>query len=164
MDSDYKTTSSTERYLKELRLYGEVPTDMYSHQYKMLFHQPIEPKSKTELMSPDALLGYVKDSKTLVFFQNDFTLLQRLFDMGTRSEAIMDVFENLYYAWIGEMRLTSALGGTERLLQAFIEPVATPYEAFSLWQKMKEKKEIKKKMKSLKDFLPKPGGEEKIYE
>ena len=69
----------------------------------------------------------------------------------------MDLFNNLYYPWVGQIRLTSALGGTERSLQSFLEPVQQQFESFSFWQKHQQKKQGKKRR--LQDYImPQEGG------
>lgn len=142
-------------YMRDVRLYGDTPKDPYAHQFKLLFHPPFEPTKRTELFDPNILLGNIKDSKSLYFFQRDFAVLHRFYDMGMRSEGVMDLFNNLYFSWVGQIRMTSALGGTERLLQSFFEPMQQSSESFSFWQKQKAKKENKRR---LKDYLSMGGG------
>jgi hypothetical protein len=157
-DKESKTTSFDE-YLREMKIYSDTPRDQFAHQYKLLYHpsQEITKKSKrSELFNPDILLGNIKDSKSLYFLQRDFAILHRLFDMGQRSPGVMDLFNNLYYPWVGQIRLTSALGGSERSLQSFLEPYQQQSESFSYWQKRQEKK---KQRKHLKDYIPSRGGE-----
>lgn len=153
-----RKSQAFEEYIQELKLYGDLPKDQFSHQYKLLYHpqRDISDKSKRrDLFNPDILLGNIKDSKTLYFFQRDFMLLHRFYDMGLRSEGVMDLFTNIYYSWEGSMKMTGALGGTERWLQSFLEPGQPSYESFSYWQKRKAEKEKKKR---LKDYIPYPGG------
>ena len=141
-----------QNYIRETRLYSETPKDPFAHQYKLLYHPTIEPRDRTELLSPDSLLGTIKDSRTLLSLQTDFTLLHRFYDMGLRSKAVMDVFNNLYYSWSGNMSMTRALGGNERLQQSFLEPAPITYEGFSYWEKREMKKQAKKMR--LQDFMP----------
>ena len=49
------------------------------------------------------------------------------------------------------MRLTGALGGTERWLQSFIEPQGLNYEGLSYLEKRKAKKAMKDK--GIRDYL-----------
>lgn len=147
-----------EEYLKELKLYGDLPGDQFAHQYKLLFHPSIdvnEHSKRRDLFNPDILLGSIKDSKTLYFFQRDFLLLHRFYDMGLRSPGVMDLFNNLFYSWEGTIKLTGALGGTERWLQSFLEPGQPSFESFSYLEKRKIEKERKKR---LKDYIPIGGG------
>lgn len=148
---------SMDEYLKELKLYGDTPRDQFSHQYKLLYHPNIEINERSkrvDLFNPDILLGNIKDSKTLFFFQRDFSILHRFYDMGLRSMGVMDLFNNLYYAWIGQIRLTGALTGNERLLQSFLEPMLTEQEGFTFLEKRKMEKERKKR---LKDYMSQAG-------
>ena len=137
-----------EEYIRDMRLYGDIPRDQYSHSFKLLFHPLSPPDSQMDLLPPDAILGLVKDSKTLRFLQNDNELLNRLYDMGLRNKGVMQVFDSLYYSWWQKLRMTGMLGGTERKLQSFMEPGEIPYESFSFVEKIREKKKKKKKEKT----------------
>jgi len=148
-----------EEYLKELKLYGDLPRDQFAHQYKLLYHPSIDVNThskRRDLFNPDILLGSIKDSKTLYFFQRDFILLHRFYDMGLRSPGVYDLFNNLYYSWEGTIKLTGALGGTERWLQSFLEPGQPAFESFSFWEKRKQEKE--RKRRGLRDYIPMGGG------
>jgi hypothetical protein len=148
---------SMDEYLRELKLYGDTPKDQFSHQYKLLWHPNVEINERSkrvDLFNPDILLGNIKDSKTLYFFQRDFSILHRIYDMGLRSGGVMDLFNNLYYAWIGQIRLTGALTGNERLLQSFLEPQLGEVEGFSFLEKRKAEKERKKR---LRDYMAQAG-------
>jgi hypothetical protein len=152
-------TTSFDDYLRELKIYSDIPKDQFGHQYKLLYHpsQELSKKSRrSELFNPDILLGNIKDSRSLYFLQRDFAILHRMFDMGLRSEGVMDLFNNLYYPWVGQIRLTSALGGTERSLQSFLEPIQAQFESFSFWQKRQQKKAGKRRR--LTDYLNPSGG------
>jgi len=162
-------TTSFDDYLRELKIYSDIPKDQFGHQYKLLYHPSSEISKKSrraDLFNPDILLGNIKDSRSLYFLQRDFAILHRLFDMGLRSEGVMDLFNNLYYPWVGQIRLTSALGGTERWLQSFLEPMQQAFESFSFWQKRQQKKQAKKRR--LQDYIPQDlgggGGGGNIYD
>ncbi len=129
-----------EEYIKDMSLYGDIPKDQFAHQFKLLWHQQTEPRTQMDLLPPDALLGLVKDSKTLLFLQNDNALINRFFDMGLRDEGVMELFNSLFYSWWQQMRMTGIMGGTERWLQSFLEPKQVPYEGFSFMEKRKAKK------------------------
>jgi len=158
LEKENKTVSFDD-YLRELKVYSDTPKDQFSHQYKLLYHPSTEitkRSKRSELFNPDILLGNIKDSRTLYFLQRDFAILHRLFDMGQRSPGVMDLFNNLYYPWVGQIRLTSAMGGGERSLQSFLEPMQQQAESFTYWQKRQQKKQTKKRWK---DYIPSPGGE-----
>ena len=158
-------SKTVEDYIQESRLYGDTPKDQFSHQFKLLYHPQAPPKTQMDLLPPDAILGIVQDSKTLVLLQNDISLLNRFFDMGTRSKGILDLFNSLFYSWWQQMRLTGALGGTERMLQSFLEPGPITYEGLSFFEKRKAEKLAKQK--GIRDYLKQVGigsGEKKIYE
>lgn len=156
---------TVEDYIQEARLYSDVPKDQFGHQYKLLFHPQASPKTQMDLLPADAILGHVKDSKTLFMLQKDNEILNRVYEMGIRSRGIMELFDSLFYSWWQQLRMTGALGGTERWLQSFLEPVGVPYESFSFMERQKAKKEAKQK--GLLDYVKQfrgQGGEEKIYE
>lgn len=163
VDSDSKKTSKTvEDYIQEARMFGDVPRDQFGHQFKLLWHPQAPPKTQMDILPPDALLGLIKDSKSLMYFQNDIILLNRFFDMGKRSKGIKDVFDSIFFGWWQTIRMTGALGGTERWLQSFLEPSAVPYEGFTFLEKQKAKKLAKKR--NVIDYLKQFGSEDKIYE
>lgn len=160
-----RPAKTVEDYIYETRMYGDVPKDQFGHQFKLLFHAQTTPKSQMDLLPPDAVLGLIKDSKTLFLLQNDIALLNRFFDMGLRSEGVMELFDSLFYSWWQQMRMTGALGGTERWLQSFLEPIGVPYESFSFLEKQKAKKMAKKKLDIMGRIRGLQGsGEEKTYE
>lgn len=152
MTDNNSKPKTVEDYIHEARMYGDTPKDQFGHQFKLLFHLQNPPKTQMDLLPPDALLGHIKDSKTLSFFQAEIVLLNRFFDMGNRSEGIKELFDSLFYSWWQSLRMTGALGGTERWLQSFLEPVSVPYESFSFLQKQKMKKQAKKQ-KGLRGYL-----------
>lgn len=162
---------SVEELIHESRMYGDVPKDQFGHQFKLLFHPNKPPENEMDLLPPDALLGLIKDSRTLLLFQNDQVLLNRFYDMGKRSDGIKAVFESLFYPWYQQLRLTGALGGTERWLQSFLEPGAMTYEGFSLTPS--ERKKIEKEsrkgggifemLNKYRSSRSRSSGDEKIY-
>jgi hypothetical protein len=162
-----KSAKTVEDYIYENQMYGDVPKYQFGHQFKLLFHKQNEPKSQMDLLPPDAVLGLIKDSKTLLLLQNDIGLLNRFFDMGLRSDGVMELFDSLFYSWWQQMRMTGALGGTERWLQSFLEPVGVPYESFSFLEKQKAKKMAKKRLDVMGQIRKIRGeggeGEDKIY-
>ena len=156
---------TVEDYIKESRMFGDVPRDQFSHQFKLLYHPQSAPKTQMDLLPPDAILGLVKDSKTLFLLQNDCVLLNRFFDMGKRCNGIMELFDSLFYPWWQQLRMTGALGATERWLQSFLEPTSVPYEGFSFLEKREMEKIAKTRKGFVRDYLNKfRGNEGKIYE
>lgn len=157
---------TAEDYIREMRMYGDTPKDQFSHQFKLLFHVQEPPHSQMDLLPPDAILGGVKESKTLWLLQKDNEVLNRLYDMGLRSEGIMDLFDSLFYSWWQQCRMTGMLGFTERWLQSFLEPGATPFESFSFMEKRAAKKASKKFniRDQLRGITGRGEGEGRIYE
>lgn len=159
-----KKEVSLDEYLREMKIYSDMPRDQFAHQYKLLYHpaQEVTEKSKrADLFNPDVLLGNIKDSKTLYFLQRDFSILHRIYDMGLRSAGVMDLFNNLYYSWVGQIKLTGALGGNERWLQSFLEPIQPGFESFSFSKKEREQKD---KKKTLQDYLKPIRDRRNIYD
>lgn len=157
---------SMDDYLREMKLFGDLPKDQFSHQYKLWAHPSIKvtrESSRGDLFNPDLILGNIEDSKTLYFLQRDYNILQRLFDMGLRSDGVWDLFENLYYPWLGGVNLTRALKGKERDHQSFIEPVPHIDQAFTYLEKRKMKKEMKGRKKLLSYLQPGDQGGGGIY-
>lgn len=144
LDKDSKERKTPEDLIQDIKLYGDVPQNLVSHQHKLLFHLQKPPKTQMDLLPPDALLGLVKDSKTLFLLQKDNEILNRFFDMGQRNEGIMDLFNSLYYSWWQQLRMTVTLGATERKLQSLLEPDTAPFESFSFLEKKKIQKMAKK--------------------
>lgn len=138
-----------EELILEAQMYGDRPKDQFHHQDKLLFHVQHPPKTQMDLLPPDALLGNIKDSKTLFLLQKDNEILNRFYDMGLRCDGVMDLFESVFFSWWQQMRLTGALGGTERWLQSFLEPGAVPYEHFTYLEKRKKEREEKKRQSLL---------------
>jgi hypothetical protein len=161
-------TKTIEDYIADSRMFGDVPKDQFGHQFKLWMHPLSPPKSQMDLLPPDAILGIIKDSETLKYFQQENVLLNRFYDMGLRSNGIMELFDSLFYSWWQGLRMTGALGGTERWLQSFLEPTGVPYEGFSYAEKRKMKKLAKKRggiVSNMVDYARgSGGGEEKIYE
>jgi len=156
---------SPEEIIRDSRMFGDPPHDQFAHQNRLLWHQKYEPKKQMDLLPEDALLGTIKDSKTLMLFQNDNILLNRFWDMGVRSEGIKLLFDSLYYGWYQGLRLTGALGGQERWFQSFETPFAMHGESFTFLEKREMKK--KAKQQGLRNRLMgamDEGGEGKMYE
>lgn len=167
LTSKEKEEKSMDDYLREMKLYGDLPKDQFSHQYKLLFHPSInitKESKRSDLFNPEILLGNIEDSKTLFFLQRDFYILQRIYDMGIRSEGIMDLFDNLYYSWVGSIGLTRALKGKERDHQSFTEHVAQIDQAFTYLEKRKLKKEAKGRKKLLSYLQPGDQGGGGVYD
>lgn len=156
-----------EDYIHDSRMYGDVPKDQFGHQFKLLFHPQSAPKTQMDLLPPDALLGLIKDSKTLYYFQQEEALLNRFFDMGQRSKGLLELFDSLFYPWWQQLRMTGALGGTERWLQSFLEPTSVPYEGFSFLEKRQAQKVAKSRGMGIGgalDYIRSRQGDDKTYE
>jgi len=161
-----KIQKSPEEIIRDSRLHGDPSHDQYAHMDKILWHPKFKPMTQMDLLPEDALLGTIKDSKTLMLLQNDNQLLNRFYDMGTRSPGIMLLFDSLYYGWWQGMRLTGALGGQERWLQSFETPMIMPGESFSYLEKRQLKKKAKQQglRNRIMGAMNEGEGEGKMYE
>jgi hypothetical protein len=151
------------KYMELGAFYANVPHDPYSHQYQLINKPGKKVAGLPDMLDPDILLSNIQDSKTMFFCQRDYYFLSRFRDMGERSEGVMNVWRALYYPWVGQMRMTSAMGGRERNLQSFLDITGVPSESFGLgfWEKRKMKKEQKKQ--GVQRYLT-PQGQGGIYE
>lgn len=152
-----KKSKSFLDYAKSLGDYGLIPHDQFSHQYLLLKHRTREIKDYPDIFDMHILLSNIKDSKTLYFLQQDFTILTDMYSLTRRLPEFKELFECLYHGWLGSVRMTASLGSKERTLQSFMQPIETGYE-LSFWERRKREKERKK----LKEYLT--PGEETIYE
>jgi hypothetical protein len=165
LDDKSNEMKTPEDIIKESRMFGDPPHDQFSHQNRLLWHPKYEPRNQMDLLPEDALLGTIKDSKTLILFQNDNVLLNRFYDMGRRSQGVVELFNSLFFSWWQGMRLTGALGGQERWFQSFETPGVMMGESFSYLEKRQMKK--KAKQQGLRNRIMGAmdgGGEDKIYE
>jgi hypothetical protein len=154
-----------EEIIRDSRMHGDPPHDQFAHQNRLLWHPKFEPKSQMDLLPEDALLGTIKDSKTLMLFQNDNVLLNRFYDIGERSKGVRLLFDSLFYGWWQGLRLTGALGGQERWFQSFETPFAMSGESFSFLEKHAMKKKAKQQgLRSRLMGAMNQSGEEKMYE
>ena len=137
-------------FIGKAQFYANVPRDPFAHQYMMIHKPSKELKHPSDLLCPDILLSNIKDDRTMLLFQRDFYYLNRFFNLGKRSSAVMAVFTSLYYPWVGQLRMTTTIGGIERAYQSFIEKdVETRGFGLSF---LRKKKQARKK-KQLTDYL-----------
>lgn len=148
-------------YIQRATFYANTPRDPYAHQYMMLHSPPKEINQPSELLSPEVMLSNIKDSRSMILLQRDFYYLHRFFDLGRRSDAVKQLFNGLYFAWEGSMRMTATLQGGERSLQSFLAP-EEPTGGGGMSFLRKRPKATKKK-KSFQDFLT-PSEDDSMYE
>ena len=134
------STKTAEDYIRDRRRYGDVPRDQFAHSHKLLFHAHEPPLTQMDLLPEDAILGGTENGKQLFLLQKDNEILNRFYDMGTRSKGIMDVFNSLFYSWWQQMRMTGTINFTERILQSFIEPPFITYQGLNALEKHQAKK------------------------
>ena len=96
----------------------------------------------------------------MLLFQRDFYYLNRFFNMSQKSGALAHVFNSLYWPWVGQLRLTGAMGGIERGYQSFIEK---DIETRGFGLSFLRKKSQARKKKQLTDYLH-PDEEQNVYE
>jgi hypothetical protein len=153
------------KYMELGAIYANVPHDPYSHQFQLI-HRPGRTISKLEdMLDPNILLSNIEDSRTMFLCQRDFYFLSRFLDMGTRSDGILRVFNALFYPWVGQMRMTSALKGRERDLQSFLDVPAVASTGYGLSWAQKRHLKKQKKRKGVADYLvPQDTGGGGIYD
>jgi len=154
-----KTTGGYGDYISGAQFYANVPKDPFAHQYMMIHKPSGEIKHPSDLLCADILLSNIKDDRTMLLFQRDFYYLNRFHNLGKRSPAVMNVFNSLYYPWVGQLRMTSSLGGIERSYQSFIETEGES-RGFGFLRKIAGKK---KQKRGIIDYM-RPQEEQNIYE
>jgi hypothetical protein len=161
LDTKQEPSRGFGEYIQRATFYANVPRDPYAHQYMMVNKPPKEITQPSELLSPEVMLSNIKDSRSMILLQRDFYYLHRFFDMGKRSEAILMLFNSLYFSWEGSMRMTATLHGGERSFQSFLAP-EEPSGGGGL-SFLKKKPRGTKKKKSFTDFLS-PSEDDSMYE
>lgn len=117
-----KKTSDFSKYIERSAFYSNIPDNIFSQQFQII-HRPAKEINHEDLIVDETIqLSSIKDNKTMLLYQRDQRLLQRLYDMSKRSEGIEQFFRTIYYGWRGEIKMTYALEGKERKLQSFLEP------------------------------------------
>ncbi|HEC72705.1 MAG TPA: hypothetical protein ENI36_03775 [Thermoplasmatales archaeon] len=154
-----KEESGFSEYLEKSSFYANIPDNVFSQQFQII-HKPAKEINHEDLIvDEDIQLSSIKDSKTLILYQRDQRLLQRLYDMATRSEGVKRFFRTTVYGWRGEIKMTYALKGKERRLQSFLD-IEDENDGFSF---PKLKKSKKKQKKQIMDYMI-PEDQGGIYE
>jgi hypothetical protein len=147
-ERESKKTDGFSRYVERSSFYANIPDNPYSQQYQLINKPPMQIDHPDQLIDGTIQLSNIKDSKTMILYQRDCRLLNRFYDLATRSEGVRSLFNTVYYGWRGELKMTSALEGKERNLQSFLEPEPMT-TGFSFLKKRKEKK----KKRQLMDYM-----------
>lgn len=154
-----ETTGGYGSYIRGAQFYANVPKDPFAHQYMMIHKPSKEIVHPSDLLCADILLSNVKDDRTMLLFQRDFYYLNRFFNMSKTSLAMKQVFNALYWPWVGQLRMTAAKSGGERSYQSFVEPEIES-RGFGFMKKITGKK---KQRRGIIDYMH-PQEEQNIYE
>jgi hypothetical protein len=131
-------------YTQDMQVRGHVPDNPFAHAHMLInpSHKDTEKDGFDVLSDPQILLGFIEDSKTLRLFQKDLELLAVMCGMAQRSGVFSYVFPILWNATKINIRVTSAMDGTERYLQAFhITGTPSKRKGFGILKKGKKKRE-----------------------
>jgi hypothetical protein len=95
-----------------------IPKDAFAHAFTMMDYSTSEEvRLFSNILEKHILLANLGNDK-IRLYQNDIVLLTHLFDMVQRESGLYGLFKQLYYGWKGELAITRAKDGKERLLQA----------------------------------------------
>lgn len=134
------TLSDFSEYTQNTQNYGYMPDNQFGHAWNLINVRRGEPKDFEDLLNPHIFLGNIDDNKSLRFYQLDYYWLINMFRMAKEDPTLKYVFEPLWLSFLGELRLTGALDGSERVYQAFKTPM-TRSKGFSILKKRKKKRE-----------------------
>jgi len=104
-------------YFQSSRSMVRMPEDQFSHAWQLLSAKGRTIDDFSDLRDPSAFLGFIGSDNLLRFYQNDTIYLENLFSMSKSSDAIKEVFNVIFHAWLFEIRLTANKDGIERQLQ-----------------------------------------------
>lgn len=134
--------SGFESYAEETQRFGYIPDNQFAHAYMLLTTQQKEfEKHKWEVIDdPQIMLGNIENEKTMRYYQRDLFYLIQMCGIAMYDPIFKEIFIPLWKVFKSEVRITSAMGGTERQYQAFHIPQASGKRGFSLFGKKKKKK------------------------
>jgi hypothetical protein len=153
-EREKQTADGFSKYIERSSFYSNIPDNPYAQQYQLINKPSKKIEHPDEIVDSTIQLGNIKDSKTMILYQRDARLLNRFYDLASRSDGVASLFNTIYFGWRGEIKLTASLEGRERMLQSFLEPTEQA-RGFTFMQKRKEKK----RKKQLMDYMsPDQGG------
>ena len=106
------------------------PQSTPEHAYSLLQPSDRVIDRAGKLHQQSMLLAFVKENQLIRLYQNDFILLESLFDMTRRDKentmGLCFLHEYLYNGWIGELNMTRTKDGLERGYQALVAGAIPP--------------------------------------
>jgi len=130
-------------YTQEMQRIGYSPDNPYGHAtYLISSPKKNIAKDGLDVMNdPQILLGFIENEKSLRLYQMDIYYLTHMCNMGLIDPMMAHIFAPLWQNFKNEVRVTSAMGGSERQYQAFHIPQPVKSKGFSLFGKRKKKRE-----------------------
>jgi len=133
--------SDFSEYTQNTQAFANMPDNQFGHAWGLINIRRGEVKGFEDLLNPHIFLGNVEDAKSLKLYQLDFYWLINLYRLAAEDPALKYVFEPLWTSFLGELRLTGALEGSERIYQAFKVP-GYKSKGFSILKKKKKKEPL----------------------
>jgi hypothetical protein len=130
-------------YTQEMQRIGYSPDNPYGHAWSLISSPKKNMKTSglDVLNDPQILLGFIENEKSLRLYQMDIYYLTHMCNMGLHDPMFAHIFAPLWQNFKNEVRVTSAMGGSERQYQAFTNPQPPKSKGFSLFGKRKKKRE-----------------------
>lgn len=123
-------------YLTNMMKMQALPRNEYEHGAHLLQTEDFLEKDRgvavgkfSKLITQNVLLGNISNDQLMRLYQIDITLLTHMFDMAVREDALVPVFNVLYYGWVNEIQLTRTKEGAERKHQATYGTAYSPKES-----------------------------------
>lgn len=130
-------------YTQDMQKIGFTPDNPYGHAWTLVNSpaRKLETDGFNILNDPQIFLGNIENEKSLRLIQNDLNYLTNICGMALEDPIFKDVFNVLWQIFKTEVRITSAMGGTERQYQAFQpnQPVSSTSRGFSFFGKKRKK-------------------------
>jgi len=143
--------SGFDSYASETQKYGYIPDNQFAHAYMLLTAEgkKFETHGMDMVDDPQIMLGNIENEKTMRHYQRDLFYLIQMCGIAVYDPIFKEVFLPLWKIFKSEVRITSAMGGTERQYQAFHIPQANTKKGFSLFGKPKKRSKKKDPMEYL---------------
>lgn len=156
---DKKEETRFGSYTQDMQRIGYTPDNPYGHAWGLVNspEKKLEIDGFNTLNDPQILLGNIENEKSLRLYQRDLHFLTNMCSIAMNDEMFDMVFKTLWQVFKNEVRITSAMGGTERQYQAFHIPQVSKSRGFSFFGKKR------KKPKEPMDYIFPQDDEETMY-
>lgn len=135
-----KDPSGFSDYTQKTQRYDKMPDNQFGHAWNLINIKQGDVKEYDDLLHPHLFLGAIDDFKTLKLYQDVSDYIDSIFSLAQHDEAMKTVFNNVFYSFIKDVRLTGTLDGSERIYQAFKIP-SKRKSGFKLFKGRKKKRE-----------------------